>query len=1112
MDYAPARDRSGVVGKSVMVAPDRPLREPAVSPGTPDLASLAARASTITERLQDAYVPIGASDDPVIDRRLQAWCQAVAKGDWAQFRHRLRWEGLDEATVRPVLGRVELRDGVPLPEWTEVIAAVAGRERAPAAMADLLQPDHPIPFEDILAPFVRLGEEMLRERAGETYSVFSDRARIDLARQLLSRLSTIAARILFFEFSLVRSRELSSFALLLTPEGERTMYDDFVESLRGSGLIAFFHRYPVLARLLGNVVLLWVEANAEMLQRLVCDAPELERLFGTGCRLGMVQTLQSGLSDPHNRGRTVAAMTFTGGQCLVYKPKRLGTEVAFNDLLTWVNRSVERSSDAVPLLPFRVLKVLDRGTHGWVEHVENEPCTDTEAAGRYYVRAGMLLALLYALGGNDCHMENLIACGDSPILIDLETLMHHRGVLEDIPDQAGASTLAHEVFESSVLRVGLLPTWQLESENRVAYDVSGLGSLSTPSVSVPRQRWREMNTDRMSLATVEIPIPAHGNIPILDGEPLQLDAYAVELQTGFESMYRFLVEQRGALLAASGPLAALTEERVRFVYRSTRIYAVLQHQLLDAAHLGDGADWSIGLEVLARAVMPQSQRGREAGDRSVFWPVVVAEREALERGDIPYFVAPAGSTHLPLRSGPVECFESSCMEWALQRLRTMDEADLQRQVAMIQGTIYSYLARDSEPVSASENAGASEPESETGSPDDLIAAALEIAAEIRERAVIDPDGSLAWIVPHYLIQAERYQLQPSGPDLYDGGGGIALFFAALERVTGGGFRDLALGALQPLRRELQQYGDRAARHNSIGGATGFGSMVYALVGADRFLDDPELLADARAVARLITNERITDDRALDVIQGSAGAILGLLSLYEVDSDRNLLEQALRAGEHLLQNRQESSAGPRAWPTVGRRLMTGFSHGAAGISYALVRLYRATGESAFLEAATEGIAYEDAVFDQDQANWPDLRYDPPGFMSAWCHGAAGIGLARLGGLDVLDSDQIRRDLELALAATERQRLDRHIVCCGGMGRAELLLSAGLELQRPRLVESAHGLANRILRHRRQQGTFHVHPNLPASVYNPSLFQGTAGIGYQLLRLAEPTLIPAFLQWR
>ena len=40
---------------------------------------------------------------------------------------------------------------------------------------------------------------------------------------------------------------------------------------------------------------------------------------------------------------------------------------------------------------------------------------------RFYRRQGALLALLYALEATDFHAENLIASGEFPVLIDLET-------------------------------------------------------------------------------------------------------------------------------------------------------------------------------------------------------------------------------------------------------------------------------------------------------------------------------------------------------------------------------------------------------------------------------------------------------------------------------------------------------------------------------------------------------------------------------------------------------------------------------------------------------------------------------------------------------------------
>jgi len=47
-----------------------------------------------------------------------------------------------------------------------------------------------------------------------------------------------------------------------------------------------------------------------------------------------------------------------------------------------------------------------------------------------------------------------------------------------------------------------------------------------------------------------------------------------------------------------------------------------------------------------------------------------------------------------------------------------------------------------------------------------------------------------------------------------------------------------------------------------------------------------------------------------------------------------------------------------------------------------------------------------------------------------------------------------------------------------------------------------------RYHEQQG-FALYARDDASVPSPSLFQGTAGIGYQLLRLAFPERVPSLL---
>jgi type 2 lantibiotic biosynthesis protein LanM len=1091
-----------------------------------DLLDIVAAASTIDERLVKGFLPSDAqTNEMAVKARLDAWCQAVAQGDWHQFRQRLAWDSLDEDMVRCVLGVVRVPEGLPLPRWADTLneavrqAAHLPIEEAGASQANtdrlsFLDAKEPFPFEELLAPFVLLARRRCVAQAGEAYHLLCEQAHVSLQRSLLQTLTGYAIQALYLEFSIERAIAQSPLERLLElaqEDDDRTRYQQFVERMRQGGLAAFFQEYTVLARLLSTITDLWVEATVEFLQRLAADRPEMQQVFGGESELGRVMSVQPSLSDAHRGRRQVLVLTFASGCKVVYKPKDLGTEEVYYRLLAWCNQR------GVPL-SLRVLKVLNRSSHGWVEFVEHEPCRDRQEAQRYYQRAGMLLCLIYALEGTDCHYENIIASGEHPVLVDMETLMHHRPRLEDEGDGARAQVLANEQMAHSVLRTGLLPRWQIHNDPRVAYDVSGLGGGGKQELIVSVLRWEHINTDRMTLEYGPVKMGAQANWPMLDGTFLPLEEHTAEVVAGFQQMYRFLLDQREALLAAESPLYELARKPVRFVYRATRVYFSIARKLLHPMYLRDGADRSMQLELLGRAVVPLEGPFRDNGERSRWWSVFAAERQAMEQADIPFFTARASSRDLIVVPGREigACFQEPSFELVVARLQALDDEDLERQVAFIQGSVCAHVARDVARASSRHSPEVDVGRSQAGWPttDELLGQALAIAQQMTARAIRAADGSAAWIALHHLIQAERFQLQPMGYDLYEGTCGVAMFLAAVEKVTGGaGYRELALGAVQPLRQALRDYGNRTAREMGIGGAVGLGSVVYALTRVSQWLDEPTLLEDARRAARLITAKRIADDQVLDIIGGAAGAILGLLAFYAISPDEVVLDHVITCGQRLLQRRMESEAGYRAWPTLDGKMLTGFSHGAAGIVYALLRLYAVTRDGDVLAAAQEGIAYEDSVLVREAGNWPDFRTDEqPAFMTSWCHGAPGIALGRLGGLAVLDSDDIRRDIEMAVQTTRAagvQGVDH--LCCGSLGRADVLLVAASGLARLDLAEVASTWAWQIVARAEESGTFALHLLLPQGVSRPSFFQGTAGIGYEFLRIAHPDLLPSVLLW-
>jgi type 2 lantibiotic biosynthesis protein LanM len=404
----------------------------------------------------------------------------------------------------------------------------------------------------------------------------------------------------------------------------------------------------------------------------------------------------------------------------------------------------------------------------------------------------------------------------------------------------------------------------------------------------------------------------------------------------------------------------------------------------------------------------------------------------------------------------------------------------------------------------------------------LFTAAQTIAKEIQTHAIKEVDGSVYWIGLDYIPNVERFQFQPLNGSLYSGNCGIALFLAALDYVGGSSqFHDLAMDALHYTCKILHtpdaELTQRFTKNIGIGGASGLGSILYALVKISSFLKEPILIEDAQRFANLITLDLIAADRALDVLGGAAGGLLGLLALYEKTTQQSVLEQAIACGQHLLEHRISIAGSPRSWKTFAEQPLTGFSHGAAGIAYALLRLYAVTQDNAYLEAACEGIAYEHSVFSRSAANWPDFRTfnqanGQAGFGVSWCHGAPGIGLARLGGLAILETDEILQDIEVALQTTQKYGLQGvdHL-CCGNLGRCEVLLLAAQKLGRPELRYAAQNRATWVVNKAQQSGGYQLFANLPNHVFSPSFFQGISGIGYELLRLAFPETLPSVLLW-
>jgi type 2 lantibiotic biosynthesis protein LanM len=561
-----------------------------------------------------------------------------------------------------------------------------------------------------------------------------------------------------------------------------------------------------------------------------------------------------------------------------------------------------------------------------------------------------------------------------------------------------------------------------------------------------------------------------------------------------------LLKNCAELLADDGPLARFGMDETRVLLRPTRTYDQLLFESFHPDVLRDALQRDL---LFDRLWMVVPQRSFMAG-------AITAEQNDLRQGDIPVFTTQPTSLTLWSASGePINgILRESGMTITRQRLSRLSDHDLRRQ---------EWFIRSSLATLSSHEYGIGSPTAPTYqllspqgnlSQQRLLDGARAVAGELAATAVLGQDD-VTWIGLEHLGEG-IWDLAPVGMDLYSGLPGIALFLSyAGTLLRDDTYTSLARRAVDGILSHIDQFSSDLP---GIGAFEGWGGTLYTLTHLALLWNDEELLSQGEELVEVISGY-IDEDENYAVMDGAAGAIATLLTFHHATPSASALQTAVVCGDHLLSTAQTMETG-LGWvvPRLGPRPLLGFAYGAAGIAWALLRLADASGCQRFRDSARKAIAYERSLFSAQAQNWPDLRQvsvkdEPEQFPVAWCHGAAGIGLARLRILPFLNDPQLAGEFRTALQTTITQGFGQgHALCHGDLGNLDLLLGAhqvtGDRSVRKQLNHTGSVVLDSIGRAGWQCGG-------PGAVELPGLMIGIAGIGYQLLRLAEPQCVPSIL---
>jgi type 2 lantibiotic biosynthesis protein LanM len=1048
------------------------------------LAWIAARARPLHERIAMTRGRAEHRPAPPLDaQRRGRWRAAAARGVEVDFVQRLDHAGLvDPDDLADVLAEPEPDPTAGIPAWLEVLVAAAGRSGAPEPAESAPTTGHEL--DRLLAPLLEEAQVRLTQRAPQTPDVSAVVAN-DLAEGLRRDLSHLAGPCVDTEFAAFRTR-----AGQVVPDD---LWRRFEREALASGLFGIWDTYPVLARLVGVRLLDWVDRSGEMLERFEADRTALAEFFAINEAVAdapRLETVELTGSDPHNGHAQVAVCTVSGTR-VVYKPKDVSAEALLAELVGWFDRI------GVDLGP--ATEVLARDGYGWVGYIEQAP-VDTEGARRFYARIGRLAALLFALGGNDAHAENVVACGDAPVVIDAETVLQ-----PTLPAEDGRPIVEW------VLDGLLLPNWM--RVGGVAMDLSAAGAPGT-TLRRAELHWQNPGTPQMELVPIAVAVgdfPSAVRAPT--GDLYRPEDHAEEILSGFRKGWQQIFDRVSDFTGPGGWLDRLANVRVRVLVRITRTYTRLLDTALDPSLLRSGVERSIHLDHVARAMFDR--------DAQQWLGLADAERRMLEDGDVPFFSVRADEAALRSTEGGVLIgFDESSLARARRRLAALTDHDLELQSQVIRASL---AAAPTGCRSKAFEAASCAHRSDTGGNDPAAAAAVVAARMLAQVTTFGgPSAPLGLVV----ASPSQWAIEVPGPGLYDGRIGLAVAFAGgAAALDDHALAELARQVAEPVLEDAVARPRRLVLGHGLGGQNGIGGILVGLALVQRITQaaDPGLEAAFLALVRAVNEDDLDGADPLDLLAGLPGLVAGLAAGAQVGWQTETPIGAA-ARRRLMDAVAAQLAAVESGAAAARN---GFAHGDSGLA-ALLAGVAALGTGASEEAlalAAALVAAESARFDPELGGWRDLRpgADPGGLGPGWCTGSAGIALSRalvaqaIVGPAASDHgrlvDNLAVDLRRAYEGLGTDRLPRDTLCCGRAGRVAILqtisMSSAPDVEgrahcRRMFDEATADLASAALVGELSLGA------PPSPIAPLGLFEGLGGVLYALAQASRPDL-PAVLAW-
>ena len=816
---------------------------------------------------------------------------------------------------------------------------------------------------------------------------------------------------------------------------EKERFIEFLKAILNckEDFIDIFKEYPVLARIV-TIRTLYLKMNyCRLLQNVDNDYLEIKKILGEN-KLFLTD-IEIGTGDSHEQGNSVTILHF-GNKKLVYKPKNLKVCEAIEEFILWCTSSAD-------LLPFRIPRGIYKEEYTYNEFISPEYCKTNEEIEKYYIRFGYLIALCYILNLNDIHLENLIADGEYPVIVDIETVFQ---VSQEMETQTLYVDLMKKLEVESVSNSLLLP----KKMSMGIKDVVDLSALTGKGVKLSQKFLTpsRINTDKFRYKKVPGYFLGGNNIPKLnETEEVNAQSYYLKIMEGFNEFITFVMEHKEECI---NKLSIFQGKKIRCLVKGTEKYASM-------LRYADHPNYNREMKYRERLMM--NVWAYPYLDKRI----IRSEVRDLLFNDIPIFYSYADSKDIIDSQGYVykNYYKSSGLELVTKKIRKLSKKEVNLQMAIIFQNLGICDLNLNRKITKKEIVFKKQNFNYVNQAERIAKNIIdESVAKAGERSFINVDCD----------KKRHWELTPCDEGLYGGLSGIAVFFLELYSITN--VEEYYLYYKQIIATAIVQTKNTGFRS----AFTEWLSPVYPLLLEYRYfkkMENRDFLSFTVEKLKSLSTTDIHSFEGTDYLSGISGVLRLLICMQKVLGEKEIPNQLIQIFYleilHRIQSEQEK--------TVKN---VGIAHGISGVMLALASTQMADPQ---LIKKYLAIEYKLGAAKKD--------------IYKWCWGLSGMIQSRIELLKINEEYVDIQQLDMLIEMYERSltsMITEDSLCHGNGSVVTTLKMIYAYTKDSRWIEKLQLWMTNICVNSLMNG-FEI--SKIADIYTKGIFDGISGIGWLYL---------------